>query len=153
MVAQKHQTITAGNRLSPEILEKYCTAAACPHSCSLDLRPGIRILPRLLQVTRTMLSSIKCTECIQKQLPDSTQFPAFALLTFARAFIGLVTLYFLHLSSFQALNRVSGSNSLKMKTFVCWRLMLALEALQPGVTKSSNKTFSQFIFHLFIHVG
>lgn len=67
MVAQKHQTITVGNRLLPEILEKYCTAAACHNSCSLDIKPGFSILLRLLQMTIIVLSSFKCTEHIRRQ--------------------------------------------------------------------------------------
>ena len=67
MVAQKHQTVTVGNRLSPEILEKYCTAAACHNSCSLDLKPGISTLLRLLQMMIIVLSPFKCTERIRRQ--------------------------------------------------------------------------------------
>lgn len=80
MVAQKHQTVTVGIRLSPEILEKYCTAAACQNSWSLDFKPGISVLLRLLQMMTVALPSFKCTECIcRKKLPSHMQFPAFAL--------------------------------------------------------------------------
>lgn len=64
MVAQKHQTITVGNRPLPEILEKYCTAAACHNSCSLDLQPGVSVLLRLLQMMRIVPSSFECSEHI-----------------------------------------------------------------------------------------
>lgn len=41
MVAQNHQTLTVGDRLLPESLEKYCTAAACQSSWSLDLEQAL----------------------------------------------------------------------------------------------------------------
>jgi len=67
MVAQNHQTVTVGNQLSQEILEKYCTAAACPNSGSLDLQPGIKTLLRLLQMTIAVLPSCKRTDRVRGQ--------------------------------------------------------------------------------------
>lgn len=77
----------------------------------------------------------------RQELSSSPQFPASALGTFT----GLVTLDFLHLSSFQALNSVSRSNSLKMKTIAggsCLLCGLCDQEQHHQVKLSSNAAFS-----------